>query len=466
MHRLYISCFGGIFATPGHLLCFFTLASGGVDAVPAYHIYLELPLRGELDRKRLEQTLATLHKSHMMLSVTFHFEYPNLFMVSNSAIFTMGETVDLGDSDDAVRELSSYLRHFVQLGFDLKTGPLWRAQLYRLKENSHVLAIVIHHIIADGESVDILMNDLAKVYNRQNLTVPLHTFADFAENQLASLESDSTTKKLQLWMQELKRGRFPSLPTGDDGNFTTCRVSRRIPKWRSSGRTTCHGVLRSAWCWLLHEKCQQEDIIAAIASSHRYEGNDADESLVGLYVNMLPLRSRRGTRNKVNFMCEVEKFRLAGLENQLPFDFLLEELESSVMCRDSSTGRHLFQSLLVLLDEPRGDLKLEGLDSISRLDARGVTTTYATFADLPVIPKFDLMLRIDLLPDHWHLTFDFARKAFDERSAQNLANDYVALISDFAEARALRSHLLPYANITTLQSKHVKTHYIHIYIYR
>ena len=135
------------------------------------------------------------------------------------------------------------------------------------------------------------------------------------------------------------------------------------------------------------------------------------------------------------------------------------------MCRDSSTGRHLFQSLLVLLDEPRGDLKLEGLDSISRLDARGVTTTYATFADLPVIPKFDLMLRIDLLPDHWHLTFDFARKAFDERSAQNLANDYVALISDFAEARALRSHLLPickhhHITVKTCQN----TLYIYIYM--
>lgn len=144
-------------------------------------------------------------------------------------------------------------------------------------------------------------------------------------------------------------------------------------------------------------------------------------------------------------MCAVEKFRLASLENQLPFDFLLEELESksSVMCRDSS-GRPLLQTLLVLLDEPSDDLDLDGLERISRLDARGVTTTYATYADLWVVPKFDLMLRIDLLRDQWHFTFDFSRHAFDESSAQTLADDYMALLSEFEEARAFVSfsHLL------------------------
>lgn len=408
-----------------------TAGAEGGPVTPAYHIYIELPLRGRLDRDQLLRALKSLEETHAILSATFQWDYPNLYMVPRPGRFSLGEVL-FPASEHSRKEMATCLQEFIQQGFDLERGPLWRAQLYHVREDFHVLALVIHHMIIDGESVDILMDDLARAYNgcpTDKGVSGSHTFADFASSQLSSLESDAAAEKLEFWKQELAEVPRTWLTSNSAG---VCKEAGRFTA-KYSGVTHDGGILRSAWCWLLHDKCQQEDLLTAMTSSHRYEGVQVEEGLVGLYVNMLPVRTRRPcATDRQAFVRSVEKFRLASLQNQLPFEYLLQKL---VVRREPVQSHPLFQTLFILLDDPKEDLELQGLESIPRLVARGVTTTFAKYADLHVVPKFELTLRIDVLPDCLHLSFDFAQDVFDEGYVKELAKDYMRIVVELQQAR-------------------------------
>ena len=209
------------------------------------------------------------------------------------------------------------------------------------------------------------------------------------------------------------------------------RVCRRISV-KLDGQHGCK-ALRSAWCWLLHETCG-EDLITAAASSHRYEGSAADEQHVGLYVNMLPMRTKRTSMDKQSFMRSVEDVRRTGLQNQLPFAYLLDEFQQAGLRVMESMQQHpifRIQSLLILLEGHRDDLKLKGLQPIPRLVARGMATKHTEFR---AVSKVDLTLRVDIFPDHCQLSFDYVEDVFEQSWVEQWANEYVKLVAEFKEA--------------------------------
>ena len=173
---------------------------------PAYHIYVELPLLGPLDVGRLEEALAAVEKCHEILSVAFETEYSNLYMVRSSRGFTLSRS-DLREAMDAQQEIREDLLQFTSREFDLRRGPVWRGKLYQLGQDDHVLALAIHHIAADGESVDMIVNDLATAFNGGNLAVRPSTYAAFAAKQLDDLKRAS--EKLEFWKEELLAANMP-----------------------------------------------------------------------------------------------------------------------------------------------------------------------------------------------------------------------------------------------------------------
>ncbi|CAJ1353804.1 unnamed protein product, partial [Effrenium voratum] len=386
----------------------------------AYHIYLELTLSGSLDLLRLQRAIDQLAKCHPVLSLAYSEHYDagemNLVMVPCPL-----EPLQLEGDMGAL----------ITTPFEAGR-PLWRAQLLRLDTEHHVLGVVLHHMIADGESLDILVDHLTAAYNGIALPAP-GSFADFVARQWRELEEPEAQKKLKFWEAKLKGIQQTELPLDAERGSERLggRVSRQLLETDIAAKRRA-SLIRSAFCLLLHQTCSQKEIVTAMAASHRYEGEGGHEDLIGLYVNTIPLRSQWTSDMDTScFIQAVENFRLESFQWQLPFQYLLQNLPESCICRDSLGQQPIFQTLLILLDDPRPDVKLHGLEPIPRLAARGVDTRHA---DVDLVPQYDMVLRVDILSDdQWRLTFDFDASIFKATTVERLADDYCRLLFSLAE---------------------------------
>src|SRR3954463_2740085 len=131
---------------------------------PVYNTPVAYRLTGCLDYTALECALDELVKRHEVLRTTFASENGNVVQEVHSEAQLPLALVDLEAAPDAERQLERLLREEVRRAFDLQRGPLIRATLYRLTKQDHVVCIVVHHIVFDGWSEGVLMDDLQAMY--------------------------------------------------------------------------------------------------------------------------------------------------------------------------------------------------------------------------------------------------------------------------------------------------------------
>src|SRR5262249_33403056 len=146
------------------------------------------------------------------------------------------EIIDLENEPESVREglAAKLAQDDARLPFDLSTGPLMRLKLVRLNETDHVLIVTAHHIVSDGWSIGVLIQELATLYEAfsRNKPSPLPElpiqYADFACHQRESLDRASLDEQLSYWRNKLG-GHIPALdlpfanPRGEAESFNGSR---------------------------------------------------------------------------------------------------------------------------------------------------------------------------------------------------------------------------------------------------
>lgn len=154
----------------------------------AYHIPAALRLIGKLNIKALKEALTTITKRHEILRTTFStINGTPIQIVSNNSNVSLS-FVDISTLAPQVRqqELEQILLNENAKPFDLNKGPLWKVKVIKLSENEHVLYLLMHHIISDGWSVGVFVNEFSQLYNSYiqgsaNPLPPLKIqYADFA----------------------------------------------------------------------------------------------------------------------------------------------------------------------------------------------------------------------------------------------------------------------------------------------
>ena len=178
----------------------------------AYIIAGALELRGALDAPVLERALGALVHRHESLRTVFEsVEGRPLQVVSEPGAWTL-PVADLSGEVDARERLRTLLREEASRGFDLARGPLFRARLYRLAPDTHVLLLAMHHIISDGWSLGILNRELGELYGRfcrgeaPALPVLSLQYRDFARWQRSWLEGEALEGLLSHWRSRLDGG--------------------------------------------------------------------------------------------------------------------------------------------------------------------------------------------------------------------------------------------------------------------
>ncbi len=360
---------------------------------PFYNVSTALRLKGSLNFTALKQTFNELVRRHETLRTTFVMveQQPMQAILAESCNNAPSLTIPfpLIDIRNFDQERETQMRRIAtaeaQHPFNLTTGPLLRVKLLQLDEAEYVLLLNLHHIVADGWSIGVLIRELGVLYktfveDQQCLmSTPLPElpiqYADFAQWQREWLQSlgangcSPLQTQLAYWRKQLDGISVLNLPTD--------RLRPAVPTYRGAKQflelphsltqalealshqedVTLFMTMLAAFQTLLYRYTQQEDI--AVGSPIANRNRSELEGLIGFFVNSLVLRTDlSGNPTFRELLNRVREVTLGAYTHQdLPFEKLVEELHPE---RDLS--RHpLFQVVFSLQNTPIEALELPGL---------------------------------------------------------------------------------------------------------
>ncbi|HEX8559091.1 MAG TPA: amino acid adenylation domain-containing protein, partial [Pyrinomonadaceae bacterium] len=398
-----------------------------------YNTFGALRLVGGLDVEVLGRTLTEVVRRHESLRTTFPERDGQPVQVIHPASEMALEVEDLGALAAAEREAEAQrlINEEAARPFDLSAGPLLRARLLRLSDEEHVLLFTMHHIVTDGWSMGILVNEVAALYTAflKGEESPLAElpvqYADFAAWQREWMQGEVLERELQYWRTQLE-GAPPvlELPTdkprpavqtfrGAAYSFALPQeLAERLRRLSREEGATLFMTLLAGFQALLSRYSGQDDVVVGspIANRNRAE----TEPLIGFFVNTLALRTDlSGSPSFRELLRRVRETCLGAYAHQdVPFEKLVEELEP-----ERSLGRNpLFQAAFVLQNAPVGELSLPGL----RLLPAAAESRAA---------KFDLTLLTEEREGGVGATLEYDADLFEAATAERMARHLVALLS-------------------------------------
>jgi len=274
----------------------------------AFNESVTLALRGSVDPQAMTKAIDALVSRHDILRSALSSDGTELLIQeTNSIVLEVDDLTDVSPVEaDAL--LAAFLAAETSTPFDLINGPLFRARLISLAPNEHALVLGAHHLVCDGFSFGILLNELAPLYRAavnksEHALPPADSFADYA----AKLASDQQTladaaTDLQYWQGEYADD-LPAvldLPTSkprpSSRTFASARLDlsirpeavAQVRKFAGQTRTGAFAVLLTGFASLLARLSGQTDLVIGVPSAGQsVVGSD---SLVGHCVNLLPIR--------------------------------------------------------------------------------------------------------------------------------------------------------------------------------
>ena len=348
---------------------------------PAYNIPAAVRLKGALNVAVLEQTFQEIIKRHEALRTTFNsVEGRPAQVIISSFKFTL-PIVNLRELSQAEREAEAMrlAAEEARQPFDLTKWPLLRVTLLHLDETEYLLLVTVHHIVADGWSMGVLVREVAALYEAfcSGKPSPLPElsvqYADYAVWQINWLQGEVLEAKLADWKQQLGQNLPPlQLPAKQPRSAVSSdraeiqefqldwQVSEALNALSRQQNVTLFMTLLAALQTLLYRYTNQEDIVVGTDLANRTQVET--EALIGFFVNILVLRTdMRGNPTFRQLLDRVREVTLKAYTHQdLPFDKLVEELRPDRTLSQTP----LFQVLFVMQNAPMPNLEMAGLTLI------------------------------------------------------------------------------------------------------
>jgi amino acid adenylation domain-containing protein len=272
-----------------------------------YNVPVALSMTGELDVPALAAALREIVRRHEVLRTTFDQLAGTPFQVIAPSLDLPLPVVDLTALPARRREAEALARLRAEAGrrFDLRTGPLLRALLLRLEEDRWQAFFNLHHIVADGWSLGVLVDELGALY-RSGEALPILPplpvqYADFARWQRDWLAGDVLAAHVAWWRERLRgahtvldlptdRPRPPVQSFRGDARAVVlpAGLSMEVAALARGRGVTLFMALLAAWQTLLYRYSGQDDVL--IGSPVAGRGRRELEGLIGLFVNTVVLR--------------------------------------------------------------------------------------------------------------------------------------------------------------------------------
>ncbi|BET97550.1 non-ribosomal peptide synthetase [Xenorhabdus taiwanensis] len=404
-------------------------------AQTAYHIPGGLRLQGYLNLDALQDALNRIVARHEILRTTIK-------MVESQALQFIGKP-DSG-FPLAVEDLSHLPAQKQQIiieetiqretsqPFDFAQGPLIRGRLLRLAENEHILLLTQHHIISDGWSLNILMQELSTLYHAfsegQGDPLPALTlqYADYALWQREWLQGEVLEKQVNFWRDTLQGA--PALlelpadrPRPEKQSYAGGYVDITLSPELSGGLrslsqrhgTTLFMTLMAGWITLLSRLSGQKDLVIGTPVANRQYSEL--EPLIGFFVNTLALRIQIDDNPTVSaLLARVKAHALNAYAHQdLPFEQLVEVLKPP----RSLSHSPIFQVMMSVDNTP-------GQQNIALPD---ITISEINLAENS--SHFDLSLSINDTENGLVGGLEYSSDLFDHTSVERIASYLQTLLT-------------------------------------
>ena len=324
-----------------------------------------------------------------------------------------------GEREEAAQE---WIGGAERMPFDLAVGPLLRAQVLKLASDDHIAVLVMHHIISDGWSMMVLINELISLYeafsaDQPSPLPPLRVqYADYAIWQNENLAGPALDRQLDYWKQQLAGAPplldlptdhpRPPVQTSNGANYLfklPAELSQKLIELSRQEGVTLFMTLLAGYQALLSRYSGQGDISvgSALANRTRVE----TESLLGFFVNNLVFRTDLG--DNPTFRELLHRVRNVSLQAYANQDVPFERLVDAIQPERNLSHNPLFQVAFALQNIPGGVRKLPGL-TVSQVERAGSSA------------QFDLLLMMSEAPDGLPGAMQYNTDLFDAATIERM----------------------------------------------
>ena len=322
-----------------------------------------------------------------------------------------------------VNQIDEYFKKF-NTKFNLCEAPLLKIQVLYLNNNHTMLLINMHHIISDGTSMNILLNEFCQLYNNQELSKIKFNYKDFINYEQYYSGSDSYNKSKTFWLNEFSENiPILNLPTNSTRpatfTFNGKKTSKKINQTLTNSikalanelNITPYMLLLSAYYILLYKYTGQTDIIVGTPTANRTIKEFS--KIIGMFVNTLAIRKHINIESSFKeFSKELkEKCLNCFMYQNYPFDELVKELN---LKRDLSRNP-LFDTMFSYQNNEKKIINFNNAKLKHYLPDTGIS-------------KFDLSLEIISEKNEFKIIAEYCINLFEDKFIDNLLTHYINIL--------------------------------------
>ncbi|MGW2649908.1 amino acid adenylation domain-containing protein [Streptomyces sp. NPDC001393] len=414
-------------------MLFHTALAG--SSFDAYHMQLVFHLSGDVDPERMHRAAQALLGRHAALRAAF------VDRADGDAVQAVPETVslpwqylDLTTFGEAERteEFERFLAEDRAAHFDVATPPLIRMALVHLEPGRAELVMTAHHVLIDGWSMPLLMQDLLLFYASGGETAALPATRDFGEF-LAWRARQDETESARVWAAELDGVEEPTLlaPGSEGTGEGVGQVDIALPadEARALGRratelgVTINTLVQGAWALLLGRLTGRQDVVFGATVSGRPPAVTDVDSMVGMFINTLPVRVSYAPGDTLaEILTRLQSRQAALLDHHY---YGLTEIQQSVGLKSLFDTLVVFESYPV--DEEGISAASDAADGIAFTGLRASTAT-----------NYPLTLMAAAAP-HLQLILQYTQGVFDRETVEVLAARLVRVLRQLAADPGLKA---------------------------
>jgi amino acid adenylation domain-containing protein len=403
----------------------------------AYNIFTAYTFHEEVNVACLERSFRDVIARHEILRTIFPVENGQpvqKVLLVNEYEYQL-EYIDLTNDPDPQSTIKSWCAHDMVKKFNLAKGPLIRSKILQVAANEFYFLLTVHHIIADGWSMEILIREALALYNHYARGIPevlqplKIQYRDYAAWQKQLLEAEDMQEHRVYWKTKLQ-GELPILKLPEDHPRTSIMKNNGsavgvvldrdlhalVSKKCEDAGVSLFMFLLATVKLLLHRYSGQEDIIigSPVAGRHHVDL----ENQIGFYVNMIALRTNVNPSQGFNSLLEqVKQTTLEAYKYQsYPFDVLIDELS----VERNAARNPVFDVEVVLQNIDLAHTKVadEEQHDISIVDAA------------PEKSKYDLTFNFRELETGIYLRLEYCTDLFSNARISGMASHYRRIVEE------------------------------------
>ncbi|MCU0285844.1 MAG: condensation domain-containing protein [Acidobacteria bacterium] len=403
-----------------------------------YFEQLSLGIRGKIDRDFFEKTWNLLVENNDMLRAVFRWENienPIQVILKEHKVQLLFYDFSTEENHRKKKKLEEVREKDRQQKFDLRDVP-FRVSLCKMAEEKYEMIISNHHILYDGWSTGIILEEFLGVYNHLEkgnkiweppIKTKFKTFVQWLKNQ-------DTQKQRKFWEEYLrvcihhqkseesnvkkKRKRGEIACIGDYVIQLPAKVENQLERFLKEHQITMASFFYSVWGILLqHYNCSNDVVFDTTVSGRNPGSLKGIENMVGLFINTLPLRVNTYTGEKIEDFLTRMNLMLEGWgEFSSTSLFLVNEYQNE------GWDRSLFDSVLVIENYPLDRiLKQENRKQDAPISIESFSISGRANYDLTVIvTPFDVI----------KINFTYNKNLFNKDSMSNLTGHFIQVVEE------------------------------------